>query len=118
MAFALMGSNQSEHPTMAGRVAASPFLIFPVTECCIMKLTKKFWTWFSQVLALGIFLLRIDLVIDFIKLFPIADPSGLYPMIILLASIVMFWGAWLAWRAYVGFYRKMDFLFDEPVYRW
>lgn len=83
-----------------------------------MKLTKKFWAWLGQVLALGIFLLRIDLVVGFIKILPITDLSGLFPMVLILASVVTVWAAWLVWRAYTGFCRKMDFLIDENTYRW
>jgi|GEM_PF-5401052 hypothetical protein len=83
-----------------------------------MKLTKKFWIWVSQVAALVILLLRVDLIIGLFKIVPNFDLSQFYPEIALLTAIVILWLLWLVWRGYVGFYQKMDFLIDENDRRW
>ena len=83
-----------------------------------MKLTKKFWIWVSQVAALVILILRVDLIIGLFKIVPNFDLSQLYLEIALLTAIVILWILWLVWRCYVGFYQKMDFLIDENDHRW
>jgi len=83
-----------------------------------MKLTKQFWKWLSQVLALGILIVRADLVVVLFKLLPIVDITPLYPLITVFVVIVITWGAWLTWRGYIGFCQRMDFLMDDTRFRW
>jgi hypothetical protein len=83
-----------------------------------MKLTRKFWVWVSQVFALIILLFRADLILELLKLIPNADVSQLYPEITGLVLVAVLWSSWLVWRAYQGFYRRMDFLIDENDYRY
>lgn len=82
-----------------------------------MKLTKKFWTWLSQVFALTIFIIRADFIVWLFKLIPFCDGEQFFPVIVLFILVAVSWGTWLIWRAYEGFYTNMDFLIDGR-HRW
>jgi hypothetical protein len=83
-----------------------------------MKLTKKFWTWISQVAAAIFLLWRMDLLCTIFGQIPNVDLSQLNFEIGVVKLGAVLWLSWLIWRAYQGFFRTMDFLIDENDHRW
>jgi hypothetical protein len=83
-----------------------------------MKLTNKFWTWVGQVVAANILLWRMDLLCHIFGLIPNVDLSLCYFEIAVMKLGAFLWLLCLGWRAFQGFYRKGDFLFDENNHRW
>ena len=83
-----------------------------------MKLTKKFWTWISQVAAAFFLVLRVNLLAEIIGQIPNIDLSQLRFEFGAIRFAAILWLAWLAWRGVKGFTGEMLFLFDDRDHRW